>query len=182
MSSACNPNVNRQPPLFPYRPGRLPLFVDTSALVGHHDPTDARADDADQFWNEWIKPYRMQLCTSAPVVAETLSDMTGRFTAGRIGQDNLEECFALLCNDRDVTVHSPIQEDNRRAFQLVKQYADNPIGWVDCVSFAIMERLKLEAVFTFDERPFERHKYLAGRELRSFLLLPKHQGLLSLLP
>ena len=46
----------------------------------------------------------------------------------------------------------PIEErDLARAHQIAAQYADQCFSWVDCTSFACIERLKISRVFSVDK-------------------------------
>lgn len=41
--------------------------------------------------------------------------------------------------------------DERKAWELFKRYTDKRFSFVDCTSFAVMQRLGLRAAFAFDE-------------------------------
>ncbi|MEX2236303.1 MAG: PIN domain-containing protein [Dehalococcoidia bacterium] len=60
-------------------------------------------------------------------------------------------------------------DDILRACELVRQYADNPIGFVDASIVALAERLRINQVLTLDVRHFAA-------------IRPRHVPALTLLP
>jgi predicted nucleic acid-binding protein len=47
-------------------------------------------------------------------------------------------------------VERAIENDEKRAGEIISSYLDKDFSFVDAVSFAVMERLKLNKAFTFD--------------------------------
>jgi predicted nucleic acid-binding protein len=43
------------------------------------------------------------------------------------------------------------EEDEERAWRIFRQYDDKAFSFTDCTSFALMERLDINAVFAFDD-------------------------------
>lgn len=50
----------------------------------------------------------------------------------------------------DVAVERVTEEDEIRAKTILLRYTDKDFSYVDAISFAVMERLRLRAAFTFD--------------------------------
>lgn len=66
-------------------------------------------------------------------------------------------------------VESPVPADRARATELVAQYRDANIGYVDAVTVAIAERLKEIRIATFDRRLF---LLIKPRHIDAFNLVP----------
>lgn len=63
----------------------------------------------------------------------------------------------------------PVGNDYRRAAEIIRQYADARIDYVDAVLVAIAERLNITEVLTLDQRDFR-------------LFRPKHCAAFAILP
>jgi len=53
----------------------------------------------------------------------------------------------------------PTEDDEMKALAYFEKFADQGVGFTDCISFALMRRHRIKRVFTFD-----RHFALAGFE------------------
>ena len=84
----------------------------------------------------------------------------------RLGPD-IEARF--LTNLARMHVEAPTPDDWPRIAELVKQYADFPLGGADASIVALAERLDIETIVTLDDRHF--------RAVR-----PRHRGAFRLLP
>jgi uncharacterized protein len=76
---------------------------------------------------------------------------------------------AFLAGLADFDVEAPPSEEWKRIAQLVRKYADFPLGAVDASIVALAERLKITHVATLDFRHFQAVK-------------PRHCDALHLLP
>ena len=77
--------------------------------------------------------------------------------ARRAGYEYTADCVARILAAPEIEVVRSTRDDEIAALQWMRKFADQRIGFVDCVSFAIMHRLKIRTAFTFD-----RHFRLAG--------------------
>lgn len=120
------------------------VFVDTSAYYALTDPRDARHAQARQIALLLTSARRPQF-TSNFVLAEThalaLSHL-GPAIAARL----LAELLAS-----PTTIVRVSAADERRAQEIVAQYKDKSFSYVDATSFAVMDRLRIAQVFTFDD-------------------------------
>ena len=128
------------------------VLVDTSAWL-------ALSDQDDQYHRramviaDTLKVARTGLLISPWVFAESLTVIRFRVNhaeARRFGQ-------AIL--DSRVAEFAPFDDKVfRRAWEIFKKYDDKDFSFVDCTSFATMERLKLREAFAFDHH-FEQYGF-----------------------
>jgi predicted nucleic acid-binding protein len=69
----------------------------------------------------------------------------------------------------ELDVEGPSREDFARMAELVKQYADFPLGGTDASVIALAERLRASIILTLDRRHFAA---VAPRHCEAFQLLP----------
>jgi predicted nucleic acid-binding protein len=117
------------------------IFVDTGAWYAlvDSDDTDHRAAAA------FLATNTIPLITTNFVFSETVTLIRyrlGHEAARSFGQKLKESIFV-----RVVTV-TPADED--QAWDIFTKYRDQDFSFVDCTSFAVMERMKLSAAFAFD--------------------------------
>jgi hypothetical protein len=70
----------------------------------------------------------------------------------------------------DYRIESPSRPDLLRMDELMRQYADFPLGAADASIVALAERLETDALITFDQRHF---RAVRPRHCESFRLLPE---------
>lgn len=125
------------------------IFVDTSgwyALVDASDPDHDRA-------RKWFLQNRLPLITT-DYFDETMTLIRtglGHKEAVKFGEKLLTSRFAQLI--------SVTKEDKERAWEIFQRYDDKVLSFTDCTSFAVMERLGIDTVFTLDH-DFEALGYL----------------------
>ncbi len=137
------------------------IFVDTSAFYGLADRNDRHHEQAQELYNAHISSDR--LYTSDLVLAETWLLIRGRL--GR--QPALQWWAGLRSGIVDVRYAHAV--DFEAAWRIIQEYADQDFSLVDCLSFALMERLGIETAFAYDHH-FEVYRYGARAE-RHFRLL-----------
>ena len=82
------------------------------------------------------------------------------------------EALALFLENlptSSIRLVEPIEEDYRRAAQLIRQYHDAPLDLVDSIIIAIAERLQITTVLTLDRRHFH---LVRPRHCVAFDILP----------
>ena len=127
------------------------IFVDTGAwfaVAVQNDPDHVAA-------MRWLARNREPLVTTDYVLAETatlirMRDKTarGHRLAVRIATSILREEAAIL---QDVT-----RQDLQQALNVFRDYTEHLFSFVDCTSFAVMERLGMTHAFAFD-RHFDEY-------------------------
>lgn len=124
------------------------IFVDTGPFVAKYDASDSRHADARRGFTR-IASDGLRWVTSAFVLCETLN-LLERFAGGLLAAQTGRLVFSS-----SLTLVEPTPSDQKAALSLLEKYADQRIGYCDCVSFVIMRRLRLRDTFTFD-RHFEQ--------------------------
>ena len=117
------------------------LFVDTSAWYALLDRKDRNHAGAVRFLRDSHDP----LVTSTYVLDETVTLVKrhlGHTMAARFGHQLWAEEIARL-----VRV-SP--EDEMVAWEIFTRHPDKGYSYTDCTSFALMQRLRLDAAFAYD--------------------------------
>ncbi len=130
------------------------LFVDTGALVARVLPRDQYYRASGRGWNT-LEDIEVKLFSSEHVLDEAvslLSRQAGGDYAARWARDHLaSEEIAWLNAGPD---------DWQEALRLLQKFSDQKVSCTDCLSFALMRREGISAVFGFDQ-----HFELAGFEL-----------------
>jgi predicted nucleic acid-binding protein len=120
------------------------VFVDSSAYYAVTDPRDdnhARARSIALALSRERRP----LFTSNFVLAETHT-LTLSHPGHSVALRVLTEILAS-----STTIVRVSAADERRAQAIIVQYTDKDFSYTDATSFAIMERLHIRSVFTFDD-------------------------------
>ncbi len=131
------------------------IFIDAGAIVARLVARDQNHAAALNYWNE-LSTTAVACCTSNLVMAEALT-LVARWTTYRFAAEQAHELYS----SRVLQIVRPTQADELGAIPLLNKFADQRVGFVDCVSFALMRRLKLSEVFGFD-----RHFTAAGFALK----------------
>ena len=128
------------------------VFVDTSAWYALVDKSDRDHTSA----VDLIKKVNRPLVTSNYIFDETL-----RLLKIRLGAKVAINFCQKLWNQEVATLIRVTEKDESRAWELFIQYEDKGFSFTDCTSFALMERLKINTVFAFDEHFLQYGKFLA---------------------
>jgi len=127
------------------------IFVDTGAWVARFSRRDQYHKRAAATWAR-LKASNERIITSDSVFVETVS-LLGR----NVSPFAAVEAGRFLQEWNKLTILRATKDDERAALDLLDKFADQSIGFVDCLSFALMRRHRIPAVFSFD-----RHFELAG--------------------
>jgi predicted nucleic acid-binding protein len=127
------------------------IFVDTGAWVARFSRRDQYQRRAIDLWAK-LKESNARIVTSDSVFAETIT-LVGR----KIGAAAAVEAGRFLHYWSALTVLRATREDETAALALLAKFGDQSVGFVDCLSFALMRRHGITTAFTFD-----RHFELAG--------------------
>ena len=137
-------------------------LVDSAAFYALADRRDERHGESLRFYEQAIDADR--LCTTDYVLVETWT-----LIAHRLGRPAAMRFWDGLSTGMVPMVGVGAQ-DLARARAIAHDWADQGFSLVDCTSMAMMERLGIERVFTFD-RGFERYRYGEAKS-RYFMRVP----------
>ena len=127
------------------------IFTDTSAWYAHIDKSDANHAAA----VELVKNLDRPLITSNYIFDEILTLVKlrmGYHIAINLGQK--------LWNQEVAGLIRLTKEDESKAWEIFVQYEDKGFSFTDCTSFAIMERLKIDTAFVFDDHFIQYGKFI----------------------
>lgn len=120
------------------------IFVDTGAYLVLFHKADQRHPQACDAWMELEKQQRI-IYTTNHIVDELATLLARRteyaFASRKIGQ---------IYGSESVIIERSDEADERSALTLFQKYADQKVSFTDCLSFAVMQRLQIKQVFTFD--------------------------------
>ncbi len=126
------------------------IFVDTAAFLAIENLRDAHHDEALRYQRSCLKKGR-PLVTSDYVLDETYTIL--RIRAGHPIAVQFGEALRA---SRLMRVEYLSPEAIESAWRVFRTYADQDFSFTDCTSFVLMERLGIEAAFTFDSH-FRRY-------------------------
>lgn len=121
------------------------IFVDTCALLALVDKDDQFHQRSKKMWQELENKHTRLVCSNL-ILNEllTLSRRRGGLTA-------VEKVRRVLAeNAEQLKVHRISAADEQSAWQWFMFDLKN-LSFTDCTSFALMKRLEIEQVFTFDK-------------------------------
>jgi uncharacterized protein len=136
----------------------ISAIADTSFVVAVANEEDFRHDVCISVYRQEIKIYLMQ---------STLAEVAYLLT--REGGNRLTARFLLTIPETKYELLPLDTIDIQRTGELVRQYADSRLDFVDASIIAAVERLKISRVLTLDQRDFG-------------IVRPRHTPYLELLP
>lgn len=141
----------------------MSVLVDTGAWYAIADASDRHHQEASRFYKEHAA--RTVFVTTDLIVGETwalLNSHLGR-QAALVFWETLREARIPL-----LTVEPA---DLEAAWHIAQAFPDQPFSFVDCTTFALMERLGIHEAFAFDTH-FLVYRFGPGRQ-RALRRLPQ---------
>lgn len=126
------------------------LFMDTSAhyvLANRKDPVHGKAK---QFLSS-LSSQNVIIVVTNFIIAEIYT-----LILRRLGRENAIQYVSNLSMSSWIIRVS--EEDEKTGWNILLRYQDKDFSYVDAVSFAVMERLKIKEIFAFDEH-FEQYGF-----------------------
>lgn len=133
----------------------MSMLVDTGAWYAIANAADRFHERAKQFYDE--NAGRIAFVTTDIVVAEAMALLTshlGRPAAFQFWGSIREARIPLLTLE---------PTDLEAAWHIAQGFPDQPFSFVDCTSFALMERLGIHEAFAFDAH-FLVYRFGPGRQ------------------
>lgn len=135
-------------------PQNSTIFVDTNIFIALENADDALHPQARGIWRQ-LETVQPKLYTSIFILSETLTILSLRMTkstAVRFGN-------WIFSSDVLEVLRSDPKVENR-AFAFFLERPSKNLGFVDCLSFALIERYEIPYVLTFDKDfHFEKAKF-----------------------
>lgn len=138
------------------------IMVDTSAWYAICDASDKNHDRAKEFYTQVAGA--VPLVTTDVILAETWA-----LLAARLGR-SAAITFWETIREAGVCILTLEEADTEAAWHILNAFPDQTFSFADCTTFAIMERLRIERVFTFD-RHFAIYRYGPARK-KAFICEP----------
>jgi uncharacterized protein len=135
------------------------ILVDTGPLVALFDPKDGSHGRA----RATLASIREPIVTTIPVLTESfhLLDPSSR------GASALREFLEA----GGVVPWFFSKSSLRRAWEVMKRYADKPMDLADASLVVASEELRTTTVFTLDRRDFSAYRARIGKTLKGFRLM-----------
>ena|SRR5215471_1111061 len=126
------------------------LFAALNSAEGEHESTI-----------RVLKDVRESIVLPVPAVTEV-----AYLLARDIGQEAAADFVGSLA-ESELTLESPTRDDYIRCADLLRQYSDAGLDFVDTMIVAMAERLNITRLLTLDRRDFQiiRPKHSSGFEL-----------------
>ena len=118
------------------------IFVDTSAWYAFIDKNDPDHIYAKGFYGNNTIPF---------ITTNFIFDETVTLIMSRLGWDVAATFGESLKKSNFANIVPVAGTDEERAWQIFMKYRNIGFSYTDCTSFALMERLKIDTAFTFNE-------------------------------
>ena len=118
------------------------IFVDTGAWYAFVDKKDPDHIHAKELYDNNTMPF---------ITTNFIFDEALTLIMSRLGWAFAATFGEGLKSSNLVTLVAVTDVDEERAWQIFIKYKNAGFSYTDCASFALMERLKIDTAFTFDE-------------------------------
>lgn len=119
------------------------VMLDTGPLISLYDPSDEQRKDVIATLGQ-VQSQKYPICITSLTIAETHN---------RILYDINEECaskFLRNIYDGSVNVLETQPADTLQAMAIIEKYHGQKITWTDAVCMAIMKRMGIRKVMSYD--------------------------------
>lgn len=120
------------------------LFVDTSAFAAIQNASDTNHEAALDFWRR-TAASRVAIYTTDYIFDETYTLMLRR-----VGREAALDFGHAIMGSSVVQMIYVDESLLQKAWRIAAKYGDKHFSFTDCVSFAVIEELKIEESFCFD--------------------------------
>lgn len=123
----------------------MSLLIDTSALIASRNADDKNHKKAMALMTSALKGESGKVFVTDYIFSEAVTLTYVRTKSKKLACDTGKFAKAKPINFRFI---EPVDFD--RAWELYQQYDDKNLSFTDCTNIALMERLGIEKIFTFD--------------------------------
>lgn len=123
--------------------GSRRVFVDTSAYFALIDAQDANHSSAQAIADE-LSQEPVRLLTTNFIIAETHALFLSRM------RRDIALSFLREIDNSSTTIVRATAKDEQHAREILQKYRDRDFSLCDAISFAVMGRLNISSVFSFD--------------------------------
>jgi predicted nucleic acid-binding protein len=120
------------------------VFLDTAALVALMNKKDQYHVQAVNKLDAHLKGSG-QLLSTPHVFAETVTRILRR-----VSHAKAVEAGNLIHNESAIEIVTPDKQALDLAWEIFVKYDDQNFSFVDCISFAVMQQMKITHAFSFD--------------------------------
>lgn len=139
------------------------MLVDTGAWYALADTSDRHHEEAKRFYTE--QPGRTAFATTDLIVAETCALLSAHLSR----EAALTFWETMRATQTAIFTADPV--DLQAAWHIAQAFPDQAFSFVDCATFALMERLGIHEAFAFDAH-FLVYRFGQGRQ-RAFRRFPR---------
>ena len=136
----------------------MPALLDTGFLLAVLDADDSLHHSC----------ARALQAEASPLLPDVVLPELAYMVVRELGHATLSSFLRAVASDELILVRTEA-DDLVRAAELIEQYADNRVDFVDCVIVALAERLNIERVLTVDQRHFGAFR---PKHCASFQIVP----------
>jgi len=123
----------------------MSVLLDTSALIAARN-----ADDKNHLQTIGIMAHALQGEYGKVLVSDYIFDEAVTLAYIRTGSKRFAHDIGRFARAKPIIFRFIEPIDFDRAWELYQQYEDKRISFTDCTNIALMERLKIETLFTLD--------------------------------
>ena len=116
------------------------LFVDTDAFIAYFSLKDPLHKKARSIVD----------VTEKVVITDYVYDEILTLSRKRLGIEPSISIMRYMKDNKDVEIITVTEKDKIKANEIFGKYKDKDFSYTDCTSFAVIERLKLKHILTFD--------------------------------
>lgn len=121
-------------------------FVDSSAFI-------AQSCADDQYHKEaLLVAQKLQKENSIGITTDFVLSEVLTFLRSKIGHQSTVKFYQIIENASNLKIIYTNQKNFEQAIKVFEKYYDKNFSFTDCISFTIMQNLKIFHAFTFDQQ------------------------------
>ncbi|MBU2214284.1 PIN domain-containing protein [Patescibacteria group bacterium] len=122
------------------------IFCDTSAVIALANKKDQYHNQAAKKLKSFLKVPDNTLLVTTHILAETVTRVQQK-----VSKDAAIKVGNMLMQNPRIEIMNPPNSIIEKAWSIFQKYKDQDFSLVDCISFAVMQDLKIKKAFAFDK-------------------------------